>query len=257
MIDWERLASSFDQHRLAYLAFMLLSLAVFLAARRFMPKPAGLARLPWWKRAVITLAGFTGGALGGKLPFAFTSSAGPLTWTAWLSDGKTITMALIGAYVAVELAKRLLEVTVKTGDSYAIPLALALAVGRLGCFFNGCCYGVETSLPWGVDFGDGVCRHPTQIYESLFHLGMAAVLLGVLRLERFRYQMLKLYLIAYGVYRFLTEMIRPEPHDWGGLTFYQVVSVLLVAGLSVQWLVDERRKRRERLAAVLPAVAEK
>jgi phosphatidylglycerol:prolipoprotein diacylglycerol transferase len=222
---------------------MLLSLAVFLAARQYVPKPAGLTRLPWWKRAVLTLAGFFGGAVGGKLPFAF--SAGLLSWQAWLSDGKTITMALVGAYVVVEVAKWFLGITVKTGDGFAIPLALALAVGRLGCFCNGCCYGVETSLPWGVVFHDGVPRHPMQIYESLFHLGMAAVLWGLMRGGWLRYQLLKLYLICYGVYRFFTEMIRPEPHDWWGLTFYQAVSVVLIAGLSVQWVVDERRKRRE------------
>ena len=247
---------SVDRHRLAYMAFMILSLAVFVTARRFMAKPAGLARLPWWKRTLITIAGFTGGALGGKLPFVFTNSDGPLSWTAWLSDGKTITVALIGGYLGVELAKWLLEVTVKTGDGFAIPLALALAVGRLGCFFNGCCYGVATSLPWCVDFGDGVCRHPTQLYESLFHLSMAAVLWGLLRSERFRYQLLKLYLIAYGVYRFGTEMIRPEPHVWAGLTFYQMVSVLLVAGLALQWLVDDRRKRRERPCYAVGGVQE-
>jgi prolipoprotein diacylglyceryltransferase len=238
-----------DWHRLAYSAFMLLSMGVFLIARRFMPRPVGLARLPWWQRTCITLAGFVGGALGGKLPFVFTGADSPLSWTAWLSDGKTITVALIGAYVGVELAKWALDVTVKTGDSYAIPLALALAIGRLGCFCNGCCYGVETALPWGVDFGDGVCRHPTQLYEALFHLGMAAVLIGLLHRERFRYQLLKLYLIAYGVYRFGTELIRPEPSDWGGLTFYQVVSLGLIVGLSLQWWVDERRKRREIMAS--------
>ncbi len=252
MIDWERL--SFDRHRLAYMAFMLLSLVVFLVARRFMPKPAGLTQMPPWKRALITLAGFSGGALGGKLPFAFTSTDGPLSWTAWLSDGKTITAAVIGAYLGVELAKWALDVTAKTGDGYAIPLALALAVGRLGCYFNGCCGGVETGLPWGVDFGDGVRCHPTQIYESFFHLGMAAVLCALLSSERFRYQLLKLYLIAYGVYRFLTEWIRPAPADWWGLTFYQVVSILLVAGLSLQWFVDERRKRREQQIVLRPAI---
>jgi prolipoprotein diacylglyceryltransferase len=104
---------------------------------------------------------------------------------------------------------------------------------------------VETSLPWGVVFHDGVPRHPTQIYESLFHLGMAVVLWGLMRGGLLRYQLLKLYLICYGVYRFFTEMIRPEERDWWGLTFYQMVSVVMIAGLSVQWVVDERRKRRE------------
>src|SRR4051794_22706783 len=118
MSDWERLVTDIDRHRAAYSAFMLLSLVVFVVARRLVPRPAGLAQVPWWKRSVITVGGFIGGALGGKIPFALASAAGPLTWTAWLSDGKTITAALIGAYVGVELAKWLLEVTVKTGDSY-------------------------------------------------------------------------------------------------------------------------------------------
>ena len=99
-----------------------------------------------------------------------------------------------------------------------------------------------TSLPWGVDFGDGVHRHPTQIYESLFHFGMALVLLEVIRRDGLRYQRLKLYLIAYGIYRFFSEYIRPEPADYLGLTFYQWVAILLVAVLSVQWIVDARLK---------------
>jgi phosphatidylglycerol:prolipoprotein diacylglycerol transferase len=213
---------------------MLLSFAVFLLAYRQMPKPAGVAALPSWKRLVLTLAGFLGGSLGAKLPFAW-SDAG-----IWLADGKTITTGLIGAYLGVELAKLALGVRVKTGDAYAIPLALALAVGRWGCYFNGCCFGAATSLPWGVDFGDGISRHPTQVYESLFHLAMAVVLLEVLRRDAFRFQRLKLFLIAYGVYRFLTEFIRPEPAWWLGLTYYQWVALVLVGGLTVQWVIDRR-----------------
>jgi prolipoprotein diacylglyceryltransferase len=226
--------------REAYTLFMLLALVVFLLARRVVPKPAGLAALPWWQRAVLVVAGFVGGALGAKLPFVLGSGAGLLSEDAWLADGKTITTALIGAYLAVELAKLALGVRVKTGDTFALPLALALAVGRWGCFAYGCCYGVETSLPWGVDFGDGVRRHPTQIYEVLFHAGMVAVLWLLIRADALRCQRLKLYLIAYGVFRFLTEYLRPEPVLWPGLTYYQWVAVALVVGLSAQWLADRR-----------------
>src|SRR5438094_1516728 len=145
---------------------MLLALVVFLLARRVMPKADGLAAVPWWKRAGLMLAAFIGGSLGGKLPFALSAFTSWLAGspqldgrtiateflTAWISDGKTIVAGLIGAYLAVEVAKRLLGVRVKTGDSFAVPLALALAVGRWGCFFNGCCYGTPTTLPWGVWF---------------------------------------------------------------------------------------------------------
>jgi len=226
--------------RFAYSLCMLLSLGVFFWARQFVPRPAGLTLVPLWKRALLVLAGFIGGALGAKLPFALGASEGPFTATAWFRDGKTITTGLMGAYIGVEIAKALLKIRIKTGDSFALPLALALSVGRWGCFFNGCCYGVETSLPWAMDFGDGVCRHPTQIYESLFHLGMAVVLWNLLRRRALPCQHLKLYLIAYGAYRFATELIRPEPEYWLHLTFYQWISLAMIAGLAGQWLADRR-----------------
>src|ERR1700730_2918850 len=174
-----------------YTLFMILALVVFLVARHFQPR---LTALPWWHRVALALAAFVGGAIGDKLPFVFASDTNWLSREAWLTDGKTITTGLMGAYLAVELTKFTLEIRVKTGDTFAVPLALALTVGRWGCFFNGCCYGTETSLPWGVDFGDGLRRHPTQVYESLFHLTMAAVLWGTMTWDVFRYQRLKLYL---------------------------------------------------------------
>jgi phosphatidylglycerol:prolipoprotein diacylglycerol transferase len=227
--------------RLAYSTFMILALIVFLLARQVLPRAEGLRTLPCWQRSCLVLAALVGGVLGAKLPFVLQSSEGFFQSSAWLADGKTITTGLIGAYLAVELAKLALGVTVKTGDSFALPLALGLAVGRWGCFFNGCCYGEPTDLPWGVDFGDGIYRHPTQAYEVLFHLGMVCVLWMLMRVGALRCQRLKLYLIAYGAFRFLTEFIRPEPRGWLGLTFYQWVALVLVVGLSLQWLADRQR----------------
>src|SRR5438876_11233924 len=89
---------------LYYTLFMLLALAVFLFVRRLVPKPPALQALPWWTRTALALAGFIGGAFGAKVPFLFGVSD-----EGWLSllfrDGKTITTGLIGAYLAVELAK--------------------------------------------------------------------------------------------------------------------------------------------------------
>ncbi len=229
--------------RLLYSFFMLLALVVFLLVRQYQPRTVRLSALSWRDRIVLTLAAFVGGSLGSKLPFAL-SRGGWFTESAWLADGKTITTGLVGAYVAVEVAKLVLAVRARTGDAFALPLAVALAVGRWGCFFNGCCYGQATALPWGVDFGDGVRRHPTQVYECLFHLSMAAVLLVMIHRDWLRGNRLKLYLIAYGGYRFLTEFIRPEPVGFLGLTFYQGMAVLLVVGLTAQWLLDRREPAR-------------
>jgi phosphatidylglycerol:prolipoprotein diacylglycerol transferase len=230
--------------RAAYALFMALAALVFLVARRVLPRPPGVAALPAWQWAALLLAAFVGGVLGAKLPFALASPSGWLSGPAWFGDGKTIVAGLIGAYVAVELAKKLLDIRVKTGDTFALPLALALAVGRWGCFCNGCCYGTPTELPWGVTFTmpDGAAAkcHPTQVYESLFHFTMALVLLWLLFRNALPRQRLKLYLIAYGVFRFLTEYIRPEPPWWLGLTFYQWAALVLVVGLAVQWWLDRR-----------------
>jgi phosphatidylglycerol:prolipoprotein diacylglycerol transferase len=212
---------------------MLLALAVFLLARRCFPQSNVAPR----HQFVLGLAAFVGGTFGAKLPFVLGL---PGETTAWLADGKTVTTGLVGAYAAVELAKAALGVRAKTGDALAVPLALALAFGRWGCFFNGCCYGAPTSLPWAADFGDGVLRHPTQVYESLFHAVMAATLLWCIGRGRFRHQRLKLYLIAYAAFRFLTEYIRPEPTVGLGLTFYQWVALAGGAALMMQWWWDAR-----------------
>jgi phosphatidylglycerol---prolipoprotein diacylglyceryl transferase len=61
------------------------------------------------------------------------------------------------------------------------PLALGIAVGRWGCIFAGlpdCTFGVATTLPWGVDFGDAIRRHPVQLYESFAMLGFLGVFLA-------------------------------------------------------------------------------
>jgi phosphatidylglycerol:prolipoprotein diacylglycerol transferase len=229
--------------RSAYTLFMLLALGVFVLVRYLIPKSPDLIRLPAWQRLLLALAAFAGGAIGAKLPFVISGLAAPSGSTPWLADGKTLTTGLAGGYLAVELAKLGLGIRVKTGDSFALPLALALAVGRLGCFFNGCCYGKITTLPWGIDFGDGTPRHPTQLYESAFHLAMAGLLWLLLARRLLVGNQLKLYLICYGVFRFATEYLRPEPAWSLGLTFYQWAALLLAAALAVQWRFDRNAPR--------------
>ncbi len=149
--------------------------------------------------------------IGAKLPFALSDWPGLLTGRVWLENGKTIVFGLVGGYAGVEIVKAYLGVRVKTGDSFAVPVAAAVGVGRLGCFVAGCCHGTATRLPWAVDFGDGVRRHPTQLYEMAFHLSAALVLTLFARRGWCSGQRFKLYLLAYLIYRFGSEWVRPEP----------------------------------------------
>jgi phosphatidylglycerol:prolipoprotein diacylglycerol transferase len=225
-----------------YALFMALALLLAFAVRRRLPPDPLLLALPRGHRRALALAAFTGGVLGAKVPFALGG--------AWLHDGKTILAGIAGGYLAVELAKAALGITVKTGDSFALPLAVACAVGRWGCFFHGCCAGTPTALPWGCDFGDGQPRHPTQLYESLFHLAMAWALHVLARRGLLERQRLKLYLIAYCACRFGLEVIRPEPRLALGLTAYQWGAAAIAAALALQWARDRRYPPDSALRAI-------
>lgn len=189
------------------------------------------------QRLGIAVGAFCGAMIAAKLPFVLADWPGLLSGAAWLDNGKTIVFGLVGGYFGVEIAKWALDVRVKTGDSFAVPVAVAIAIGRLACFQAGCCYGTPTTLPWGVDFGDGP-RHPTQLYETAFHLAAALVLLVFERFDLFRGQRIKLYIMAYLVYRFATEFIRPEPRLWFSLTGYQCACLALLPLFAWLWLRD-------------------
>jgi phosphatidylglycerol:prolipoprotein diacylglycerol transferase len=198
-------------------------------------------RLSPYQRLWIGLLAFSGAMLTAKLPFFILDQAGEGDGSVFLT-GKTILFGLIGGYFGVELAKWRLGIKVKTGDSFAVPVAGAIGVGRLSCFAGNCCYGTPTSLPWGVIFPrvDLLPRHPTQLYEFIFHI-TAAVLLNILRTKGlFRNQLIKLYFISYCLYRFLTEWIRPEARLLGGLTAYQWTCIAMIALFSWLWYRDSR-----------------
>lgn len=201
-----------------YVALMISSVAVGLVVSRLSPRPLPLSR---GNKAIVMIGAVAGGCLGAKLPFLLQDPAALRTIDIWFENGRTITYGLVGGYLGVEAAKFAAGIRVKTGDSLAAPLAASIAVGRLGCFVGGCCFGTPTDLPWGHDFGDGISRHPTQIYEAIFHACAAIVLFWLGRRQLFQRQLVKAYIATYLVYRFITEIIRPEPRLAFGLTFYQ------------------------------------
>jgi phosphatidylglycerol:prolipoprotein diacylglycerol transferase len=102
-------------------------------------------------------------------------------------------------------------------------------------------------LPWGLSFarsGDTLPRHPTQLYEAAFHLTMAGLLLALAQRGLFRGQLIKLYILSYLGYRFLTEFIRPEPRLLLGLTAYQWAALGLAPVFAWLWWRDARLLRQ-------------
>ena len=192
------------------------------------------------ERLGVGLGAFCGAMIGAKLPFVFSDWQEFISGAAWFSNGKTILLGLAGGYFGVEVAKWCLGIRTRTGDSFVVPVATAIAIGRIGCFVGGCCYGTPTDLPWGVVFPqvDQLPRHPTQLYESAFHATCAVVLAIALARGWFRGNLFKLYIVVYAVYRFGTEFIRPEAKSVAGWTAYQWASICLALGFGWLWWHD-------------------
>ena len=187
------------------------------------------------------------GVIGAKIPFLGDHGWGAFyDGTVWFADGKTILGGIAGGYAAVELVKWIANIRTRTGDTFALPVAVAVAIGRIGCFVAGCCYGRVTTMPWGVSFPlaqdeSGILRHPTQLYEVAFHVLASLILVVMDRKQWLVGNQLKAYLIAYLIYRFLSEWLRPESPILLNLTIYQLVSVALVGVLVLLWVRDSRQ----------------
>lgn len=157
--------------------------------------------------------------------------------------------ALAGAIVGVEIYKRLKGVRGSTGGVFVGPFALGLVIGRLGCFFSGLpdgTNGTPTRLPWGVDLGDGVARHPVQIYEGAAMALFLTLYLAALE-RRAPWAMRRgFYALClwYGAQRFAWEFLKPYPALVEPFNLFHI----LCGGLVVYGWLYFRRDQRDELA---------
>ncbi len=152
---------------------------VYLALRR----RAGDTVIVPYRWATLSCAA-AGAALGARGLAWLADAQATYDLRSLLLGGKTIIGGLVGGLIAVELVKRAMGIRRSTGDLYAPALAVAIAVGRIGCLLTGVAddtSGTPTSLPWGMDLGDGIRRHPTQLYEIVV---LAAMVVPLWRLAR-------------------------------------------------------------------------
>ena len=188
-----------------------------------------------------------GAYLGAKLAFLLAEGWHHRgNWVAMLS-GHSVAGALLGGVAGVELAKSLVGYRAGTGDLFAVTVPVALAIGRVGCMFAGCCQGVECEASWWtVTDAAGHARWPAAGAELAFNVlfwgwAMLAWRFGWQRGQRFN-----VYLVAYGCFRFAHEFLRDDARWWGGFGGYHVVAVAIAA--TGAWMYV-RRARTERTTA--------
>lgn len=234
---------NYSHMNVPHLLTMLLALTAGFVLSRFSQRQLPLT---FSQKVGLGIGGLIGAMTGAKLPFLFTDWDQFLSGAAWFSDGKTILTGLVGGYLGVEAAKWTFEIKTKTGDSFLIPVAVAIAIGRVGCFFGGCCYGTPTELPWGVVFAkvDSLARHPTQLYETVFHLSAAVVGWWAQGRDLFPGHRIKLFIACYACYRFVSETIRPEARIFYGFTGYQLASLLIAALMIWLWWRETKIQAR-------------
>lgn len=158
----------------------------------------------------------------------------------------SIAGALVGAIVAVEVWKLARGLRASTGGVFVIPLCLGIVVGRWGCLFAGLpdqTYGLPTALPWAVNLGDGVPRHPVAIYESLAMATFLAVYWRALLRDK-RWAVchgFHAFVLVYALQRFAWEFLKPYPLLVGPFNLFHFVMIGLSA-YALIWIARGRAR---------------
>lgn len=162
-------------------------------------------------------------------PQAWWQTAHPLLY---FFQNKTIVGGLFGGLLGVELMKLFIKEKHSSGDLFTPPLILAMMIGRIGCFSSGVyeeTYGIETMLPFGMNLGDGLLRHPVTLYEIAF-LGLLWSILTWIK-QHYRLKngyLFKFFMINYFIFRFFLEFIKPSVRLDIGLTTIQITCLAVL-----------------------------
>ena len=151
--------------------------------------------------------------------------------------GLTAYGAILGATLGVWLYSRFGKLRFGYfADVVAPGIILAQAIGRVGCTINGCCYGVETSLPWGIVYASpdsfaplGIAVHPATVYEIIWNLMVFAVLIKLKGRLKPDGSLFLIYLGLYSVWRLATDFLRVGTPFLFGLHQAQVIGIIVLA----------------------------
>lgn len=227
------------------LAFLF---GIFIAVRLASEK--GIKKEEVYDLAIIVLLSGIFGARISYVLYNWELFAGNLVSAFYLWEGGlTIFGGLLGGIIAGSIwvyfkKYRWLEVA----DIFGFALPGAIVVGRLGCFFNGCCYGVPTECPVSVVFpalGDNIRRFPTQLFESFYAL-LIFVILWILK-DKFLFpgDAFFSFIGLYGLFRFFNEFIRVNPPFLFNLSGSQWLSLLSIFVAIMYFIIQYGGKRTE------------
>jgi len=177
--------------------------------------------------SIVIIGAFVGAFIVGSLNTYFSLEANGVI------IGKSVLGAIVGGIIAVEIFKKVMKIEGSTGAYFAPSLAIGIAVGRIGCYFSGLedyTYGVQTDFFLAVDFGDGILRHPVQLYESLVMALFFVYTLWMYLKRRNKFEKVIFYqfILLYSTQRFVWEFLKPYETVYWGLNVFQFICLGLI-----------------------------
>ena len=186
-------------------------------------------RRQYYLMQVITLVGAVFGAKLSVLIGDYHWPWVPMSdWSNVVSSGRSITGALIFGFLFAEIAKPIVHYTMPPNDRFAALLPFTIAIGRVGCLTAGCCRGLPCDGWYSMRGVDGVPRYPAQLLEIIFQVAIGIFFVIAIKQKWLFGRLFSFYLVAYGLFRFLTEFIRDTPKTFGVFSGYQLISLIMV-----------------------------
>ncbi|MFA5339741.1 MAG: prolipoprotein diacylglyceryl transferase [Candidatus Omnitrophota bacterium] len=223
-------------HPAAYSLFSAIAYATGLCLYYF---EARRKKIPLEPLLYIFFGALVGGLIGSKLGSVFF-----VYWDYFSKHlshifipqigGKTVVGGLIGGYLGVIATKKIIKFTRSTGDLFAPALAMGIAIGRIGCYFNGCCYGIN--------------GFPTQLIESAFSFGLFVYLWSIRKKVKIEGDLFRIFLIAYAFFRFWIEFFRADAVGGiYGFSSAQIISIIVFVWAGISLINKGARYGKENL----------
>jgi len=200
----------------------------------------------WW-----IIVGMAAGALVGSRLVAALENPGaflhPGNWIYYIGN-QTISGGIAGGIFGVEITKRILKISRRTGDIFVYPVILGIIIGRIGCFLTGVkdgTVGLPSNLPWAFDQGDGIPRHPTSIYEILFLVLLWIIIKQIEKRKLlFEGDLFSVFAICYALFRLFEEFIKPREVLLLGLSSIQLLALGLIIGYSIYFINRYKKTKK-------------
>lgn len=211
----------YQSNPLIYSIFIILSLIIGLLIYKFLNYPKQQNGINIWHILPVFVIG---AIIGAKLPVLFSYGLHiELLWT-----GKSYFGGILGAFIAINLFKKIYDIKGYFGDRFVIPLCVSVGIGKVGCFFYGCCGGLPTDFILKMRNHFDVYVHPVQLYEAIFQFLTAGLFFYFYKTRKYQGMFFLIYILMYMLFRFVIEFIRNEPRVWLNLSIYQWLSLAFI-----------------------------